>query len=122
VEDRGADALGLVEADQGFHQRVVQGIADGPDRGRDALEREPLGEPQRGVLGDPASLCQISSPGTAGRPARLRSHSAIRSGVMTRSVVLVVAAPHAGLRVRCCTLIPLSRHTAWRIANPERCR
>src|SRR4051794_16411890 len=44
VEDGRADALGLVEAVDGFHQGVVVGVADRPDRGPDALEFEVLGE------------------------------------------------------------------------------
>lgn len=50
VEDRGADALGLEQAVDRLHEGVVQGVADGPDRGGDALEVEVLGVPDRGVL------------------------------------------------------------------------
>jgi hypothetical protein len=41
---------------------------------------------------DPASACPISVPGTIGRPSRARCQIAIRSGIITRSVSLVVAA------------------------------
>src|SRR5699024_6998947 len=50
VEDVGADALGLVEPVDRLHQRVVQGVADGPDRRGDALEGEMLGQSNGGVL------------------------------------------------------------------------
>jgi len=50
VEDGGADALGLVQADHALHERVVVRVADGADRGSDAFEGEVLGEPDRGVL------------------------------------------------------------------------
>jgi len=52
VEDGGADALGLVEAVDGLHQGVVVGVANAADRGPNVLEREVLGEPQTGVLGE----------------------------------------------------------------------
>lgn len=55
VEDRGADALGLVQADHALHQPVIEGIADGPDRGRDAFDGEVLVEEylaERERLGD----------------------------------------------------------------------
>src|SRR5699024_4479844 len=50
VEDGGADALGLVEPVDRLHQRVVQGVTDGPDRRGDALEGEMLGQSNGGVL------------------------------------------------------------------------
>ena len=50
VEDRGADALVLVEPVYALHQGIVVGIPDAADRGPDALEVEVLGEPDRGVL------------------------------------------------------------------------
>ena len=50
VEDGGADALGLEQADHALHQRVVVGVADRPDRGRDAFVGEVVGEADRGVL------------------------------------------------------------------------
>ena len=43
VEDGGADAFGLVEPVDRFHQRVIEGVADGPDRRGDSLEGEVLG-------------------------------------------------------------------------------
>ena len=50
MEDRGADALGLEQVVDRLHEGVVVGVADGPDRGGDALEVEVLGVPDRGVL------------------------------------------------------------------------
>ena len=50
VEDGGADALGLVQADDRLHQGVVVGVADGPDRGGDVFDGEVLGEPDGCVL------------------------------------------------------------------------
>jgi hypothetical protein len=43
----------------------------------------------------PASEWWISSPGWAGRPSRPRCHNAIRSGVITSSVVFDVEACQA---------------------------
>jgi hypothetical protein len=40
----GLDQLRFVEADLGFHERVVQGVADGADRGVDAGVEEVRGE------------------------------------------------------------------------------
>ena len=51
VEHRRADALGVVEAVDGLHERIVVRVTDGPDRGSDALEREVLSEANRRVLG-----------------------------------------------------------------------
>jgi hypothetical protein len=56
VEDRGADALGLVEAVDALPEGVIIGVTDGPDRGQDLLESEMIGQPNRRILGDPASL------------------------------------------------------------------
>ena len=53
---------------------------------------------RRLVYCDPTSLCAISSPGRTGCPDRPRSHKAIRSGVRTSGVVLVVAACQATIR------------------------
>jgi site-specific recombinase XerC len=39
VEGAGADGLGLEQADDRLHQDVVVGVADGPDRRRDAKKR-----------------------------------------------------------------------------------
>ena len=50
VEDRGADALGLVEADHALHQAVIERIADGPDGGGDAFDGEVLGEADARIL------------------------------------------------------------------------
>src|SRR5918994_516287 len=50
VEDRGAEALGLEQADDALHEAVVVGVADGPGRGGDAFESQMLGEPDRRVL------------------------------------------------------------------------
>ena len=47
---------------------------------------------------DPASEWCSSWPGSTGVPCRSRSHSAIRSGVRTRSVTLVVAACQPTIR------------------------
>ena len=44
------DELALVEPDGRFHQRVVQGVADRPDRPGDPRLGELLGERQRGIL------------------------------------------------------------------------
>ncbi len=49
-ERAAAQALGLVEADDAFHEGVVVGVADAADRRRDPLQRQVLGEDQRGVL------------------------------------------------------------------------
>lgn len=43
-------SVGLEQAVDRLHQRVVVGVADGPDRGGDALKVEVLGVPDRGVL------------------------------------------------------------------------
>lgn len=51
VEHAGADAFGFVEAVDGFHQRVVVGVADAADRSGDPFQFQVLGEPDRGVLG-----------------------------------------------------------------------
>src|SRR5699024_7735741 len=51
VEDGGADALGLVQAVRALHERVVIGVADGPDRRGDAFEVEVFGVSDRGVRG-----------------------------------------------------------------------
>jgi hypothetical protein len=53
VEDGGADAFGLEQAVDRFHQGVVERIADAADGGPDAFQRQMLGESDRGVL--PAS-------------------------------------------------------------------
>ncbi len=45
------DDLGLEQPDRGFHQRVVQGVADGADRAGDPGLHQGLGERQRRVLG-----------------------------------------------------------------------
>lgn len=50
MEDRGADALGLVEADHALHERVIVRVTDRPDRGPDARVGEVVGERDRGVL------------------------------------------------------------------------
>src|SRR5215207_1527642 len=50
MEDRGADALGLVEAVDRLHQGVIERVPDRTDRGRDALELEVLGEPNARIL------------------------------------------------------------------------
>src|SRR5699024_11250482 len=47
VEDGGADALGLEQAVDALHERVIEGVADGPDRRGDALEVEVLGVSDR---------------------------------------------------------------------------
>ena len=51
VQERArAQALGLVEPDDAFHEGVVVGVADAADGVGDALLREVLGVEQRGVL------------------------------------------------------------------------
>ncbi|SHK45710.1 hypothetical protein SAMN04488576_1571, partial [Bacillus sp. cl25] len=50
VEHGRSDALGLVESVDRLHQRVIVCVADGPDRGRDAIERELVCVGQRDVL------------------------------------------------------------------------
>ena len=50
VEGGRADAFGLEQAVPYLHERVIVGVADGPDRGRDDLGREMLGQPNRCVL------------------------------------------------------------------------
>jgi hypothetical protein len=47
---RGFDELGLVEADRGFHQCVVAGVADGADGGADPGFDQVRGEREAGVL------------------------------------------------------------------------
>jgi GAF domain-containing protein len=49
------DQLGLEQPNLGLGQGVVVRVADAADAGRGAGFGEPLGEPDRGVLGDPAS-------------------------------------------------------------------
>ncbi len=49
MADRGADALVLVQADHGLHQRIVISIADRPIEGL-IPSSQVLGEPDRGVL------------------------------------------------------------------------
>jgi len=98
VEDRGADALGLVEPVDALHQGIV-GIADAADRGPDAFEVEVLGQPDRGVLGDPASEWWIRSEARIGWSSWSRCQIAIRSGVRTMSVALLVEVCQA--RIRC---------------------
>lgn len=44
TEDGRANAFGLEQAVHRLHERVIVGVAEGPDRGRDALEREKLGQ------------------------------------------------------------------------------
>src|SRR5688572_23141495 len=39
-----------MQADDAFHEAVVEGVADGVDRWRDAFQGKVLGEPDRGVL------------------------------------------------------------------------
>lgn len=51
MEHGSADTFGLVETVDGFHERVVVGVADAPDGRVDSFEGEVLGEPDRGVLG-----------------------------------------------------------------------
>jgi len=50
MEHCGADAFGLELPDHGLHQRVIERIGHGPDRGADALELEMLDERDRRVL------------------------------------------------------------------------
>lgn len=50
VEHSRANAFGFVEPVDRLHQGVIVRIADGPDRGRDAIEREFLSVGQRDVL------------------------------------------------------------------------
>ena len=50
VEDGGAHAFGFVEPVNRLHQGVVVGIANGPDRWGDLLEREVLGQHHGRVL------------------------------------------------------------------------
>jgi hypothetical protein len=47
----GVDEFGLVQAHVGLGQGVVVGVADGSNRGVDALVDQGLGERDRGVLG-----------------------------------------------------------------------
>ncbi len=63
VEDRGADALGLVKAVDRLHQAVVVDVADSADRGLDAFEVEVLGVNQRRVL---TARIQVEDQLTAG--------------------------------------------------------
>ena len=93
-----ADALGLEQTDDRFHQGVVVGVADRPDRGCDPSSAR-CSVNRMEVYCD----CRRRSDGSAGRarrgvPSRSRSHSAIRSGVRTRSVTLVVAACQPTIR------------------------
>lgn len=53
------DQLGLVEAVDGFGQRVVIGAADGTHRGLDARFGQAFGEPDRGVLRSP--ICMVDN-------------------------------------------------------------
>ena len=50
VEEAGGDAFGLEQADDGFHQAVVVGVANGADRGCDPFQGEVFGEADRSVL------------------------------------------------------------------------
>ena len=59
-----ADEFVLERPDGGLGQGVVQGIADGPDRGVDAFVEESLGERHRGVLG--AGVVVGNQPAQAG--------------------------------------------------------
>lgn len=49
MEDIGADAFGLEQPDDGLHEAVVIGVADGDDQGTDALDLKIFGETHRGV-------------------------------------------------------------------------
>ena len=50
VEHGGADAFWFVEPVDGLHQRIIL-VADGPNRGCDAIQGEFLGVRQRNILG-----------------------------------------------------------------------
>jgi len=52
----GLDQFGLVQADYRFGQGVVVGVADGADRGLDAGGGQPVGERDRRILLEPASV------------------------------------------------------------------
>ena len=51
VEDRGPDALGLVQPVHRLGQSVVVGVPDRPDRRGDVFEPQPLSQCNRCVLG-----------------------------------------------------------------------
>lgn len=60
----GFDQLGLAEADLGLHERVVQGVADGADRGVDAGLEEVRAERERRVL--TARIRMMNQPRSSG--------------------------------------------------------
>jgi hypothetical protein len=60
IEDGRADVFGLEQAVHRLHERVTVSDADSPVRGRDALEREMLGQPNRCVLRSGAAVMDPS--------------------------------------------------------------
>lgn len=125
MEDDGADSFGLEEPVHGLHQRVILGVADGPDQRGDAHEGEMLDQSKRGILGrfnpssqhpaevgshhgrppgwlnlpcNPASPWWINPPGKTGFPSLSRCRNAIRSGVMTSSPCFHVEACQSTIR------------------------
>ena len=86
VEHGGADALGLEQPDHRLHERVVICIRDCPNGRADALEVEVLGERDGRVLTARVRMTYQLTP---------LDGVAIRSGTMTSSTSLQVAACQA---------------------------
>ena len=99
VEDGRGDRLGLEQSDDRFHQGVGLGIAHGADRGSDALQLEVLVNRMDVYWAGPRHRSGAAAdPARPGSLCRSGSHNAIRSGVRTRSVTLVVAACQPTIR------------------------
>jgi hypothetical protein len=97
VEDGRGDRLGLEQSDDRFHQGLGVGIAHGADRGSDALQLEVLVN-RMDVYCSGHRSGAAAGPARPGSLCRSGSHNAIRSGVRTRSVTLVVAACQPTIR------------------------
>jgi hypothetical protein len=93
VEHGGADALGLVEAVDCLHKRVVTGVADRADRWGDTFEFEVLGEPQRGVL----------RPGIAGRESTRHGQMATSCSTCRTGVIRVGTSLEPSLNCGTCS-------------------
>jgi hypothetical protein len=83
------DQLGLVQADRRLHERVVQSVADGTDRGVGTGLDEVGGEPERRIL---TGIGMMDQSIVDGQPSRSRRHNAMSNAPSTNGVRLFVAA------------------------------
>jgi len=92
------DELGLVEADGGLHESVVEGVADGPDRGRNPSLDEGFGETQRRILRAGVGM-EDQAGGGEPSVARRRVNNACSRADMTSGVVLDDDTRHPRIRL-----------------------